>query len=251
MPQAVAEDRPLDARRTDYKAFGREDQFIVPLLGELITGAIEKFGSNAAPGAKALDAGCGGQPFRPLLEKMGYDYVGLDAVQNPEGTVDVLGALDAVDLPEVAARGPYDLILCTEVMEHVAFWDRAFDNLSGWLAPGGRLVITAPFFWKLHEVPYDFWRPTLYAYRAYAARFGLREVDAAEAGHARLVAATALAQLDIRERSTGAYGIFWRKVFSLWRHIGVKLLAARWPDRFVKVNSHFHLSSYIVLEKPS
>ena len=36
-------------------------------------------------------------------------------------------------------------------------------NVAALLAPGGRVLLTVPHVYRLHEEPYDFWRPTLHA----------------------------------------------------------------------------------------
>src|SRR6185369_240008 len=105
-----------------------------------------KFASPPRGEARALDAGCGMQPFRPIIEAGGYRYSGLDVVQNRLGTVDLLGALDGVFPNQRFGEEPFDFILCTEVLEHVAGWDMAFKNIANSLASHGRILITCPHF---------------------------------------------------------------------------------------------------------
>jgi SAM-dependent methyltransferase len=121
---------------------------------------------------KVLDVGCGGQPFRHAVESRGLKYFSLD-VQNYYDAVDFIAAIDG-ELPALLLEtGPFDFILCSEVLEHVADWDRGFHNLATLLKPGGRALLTCPFFYFLHEQPYDFWRPTSYALEHFANRQGL------------------------------------------------------------------------------
>ena len=103
-----------------------------------------------------LDVGCGHQPFRTHLESSGGRYTSLDAQQNPEKTVDFVGAIDDDLSAGLLEIGPFDFILCTEVLEHVADWQKAFTNMASLMARQGRLLITCPHFYQLHEEPYDF-----------------------------------------------------------------------------------------------
>jgi SAM-dependent methyltransferase len=172
--------RPRLIERPDYVPGLRVEEFMVPLLRSKIVALLESLpGSGGSP--SALDVGCGGQPFRGLIERQGYRYVGVDA-QDPLGIVDHLVEIDRELPADLVGRGPFDLVLCTEVLEHVADWEKAFSNFSTLLKTHGRLVITCPQFYHLHEVPYDFWRPTVHALQFYADRWGLDAVSIERAG---------------------------------------------------------------------
>jgi hypothetical protein len=57
-------------------------------------------------GWKVLDAGCGRQPFRRLLEEKGCVYSAMDVNQNPEGSVQFICAIDE-ELPPVFFNGDH------------------------------------------------------------------------------------------------------------------------------------------------
>jgi len=144
--------RPELIERATYTPALPVEEFIVPLLLSRIAPILE---SLPASEGRVLDVGCGRQPFRHLFETRGYTYVSTDA-QNPLGIVDVVAEIDK-DLPAaLLARGPFDFILCTEVLEHVADWHKVFANFSLLLKSGARLLVTCPHFYILHEAPYDF-----------------------------------------------------------------------------------------------
>ena len=173
-PFASAISPPRDARpaRAAYAPSWPPETFIVPRLAGAIGTALDSALTELPAAARVLDVGCGRQPFRAAITARGLRYYGLDAVQNPEGNVDFIGTLDG-PLPAAAlAEGPYDFLLCTEVLEHVADWPAAFRNLARLAAPGAKVLITCPHFYPLHEVPYDFWRPTPFALRHHAAASG-------------------------------------------------------------------------------
>lgn len=185
--------RPIVARRATYTPEWPSEAFIVPLLRALIDEGLSRYAVPARSGARALDVGCGAQPFRAALEKLGYAYVGLDAQQNAAGSVDVVAVIDAPLPSKLIERAPFDFILCTEVLEHVAQWGTAFGNLARLLAPGGRVLVTCPHFYIPHEEPYDFWRPTPHALSRFASDAGLRALELRGVGDAWDVLGTLLA----------------------------------------------------------
>ena len=59
----------------------------------------------------------------------------------------------------------FDVVLCTEVMEHVPEPQMMLDEIYRVLKPGRTLIFTTPFLVPLHEQPYDFFRYTPLALR--------------------------------------------------------------------------------------
>jgi SAM-dependent methyltransferase len=117
---------------------------------------------------RVLDIGCGLQPYRALLDASGTQYVGVDrahAHSNPT----VIGSLDA--LPFRAES--FDVVLCTQVLEHVPEPERALAEAVRVLRIGGRLILTVPGVWPTHEAPYDFWRFTRHGLMRILAQHGI------------------------------------------------------------------------------
>ena len=57
----------------------------------------------------------------------------------------------------------YDLVLCTNVLEHIFDIKPAIKNLNYLLNEKGHLVVSVPFIYPLHDEPEDFWRFTEHA----------------------------------------------------------------------------------------
>jgi len=51
----------------------------------------------------------------------------------------------------------------TEVLEHVENFDDALSEIWRVLSPGGRLILTWPLCYQLHDIPQDYWRFTEFA----------------------------------------------------------------------------------------
>jgi SAM-dependent methyltransferase len=124
--------------------------------------------------------------LRRLVESRGGRYTGVDVRQNLHGTVDVIGDISDVPLPDAA----FGVILCTEVLEHVSKTEAAFSELTRLCRPGGAIIITTPFTYPLHEEPYDYIRLTPHQIREYARSNGLEVEHLSTSGNELEVVAT-------------------------------------------------------------
>ena len=108
-----------------------------------------------------LDFGCGAKPYKDLFVNC-EEYIGLDIEKSghdhSDETVDVF--YDGVNIPFEDDR--FDNIFSSEVYEHVNNIDNILDELRRVLKPGGYMLVTTPFVWNEHEIPYDFHRFTSY-----------------------------------------------------------------------------------------
>jgi SAM-dependent methyltransferase len=111
-------------------------------------------------GMRVLDAGCGGgrhlcEAFRIRgVEVAGVD-LGWDDLCKARGYLSLmaresrgrwlLSRADVTKLP--FAEGVFDVVVCSEVLEHVEESRTAVSELVRVLKPGGDLVVTVPRFW--------------------------------------------------------------------------------------------------------
>src|SRR4051812_32480549 len=100
--------RPLLRERTTYEPVYRHEEFIVPLLKCAIEEALLKHCSPRATGATVIDIGCGRQPFRALLEQLGYTYLSMDTQQDEARHVDFVAAIDEQLPAELIRHKPFD-----------------------------------------------------------------------------------------------------------------------------------------------
>jgi ubiquinone/menaquinone biosynthesis C-methylase UbiE len=73
--------------------------------------------------------------------------------------IDVRSEIYNIPLPSESV----DIILCTQVLEHLKYPVKALQEMHRLLKPGGRLCLTVPFAAEEHMLPYDFFRYTRYA----------------------------------------------------------------------------------------
>jgi SAM-dependent methyltransferase len=102
---------------------------------------------------RILDYGCGGSPYRSLFPNS--DYVRADFTPC-EGLDFLLPSDSAVP----AADGSFDMVISTQVLEHVPKPANYIAECFRVLAPGGLLVLTTHGLFEDHGCPYDFQRWT-------------------------------------------------------------------------------------------
>lgn len=85
--------------------------------------------------------------------------VGLDT--RPSPSVDIVGDAHDIPLPD----NQFDVVLCTEVLEHLHTPQKALDEMRRVLKPGGALILTTRFISPLHDAPGDYFRFTKYGLR--------------------------------------------------------------------------------------
>jgi SAM-dependent methyltransferase len=146
----------------------------MPLVRGPILRAVSAFAAQLSPGARVLDAGAGNAPYAELFTHC--EYVTADWPQSVhEGArqADIVASLEDLPVPDEA----FHAVLCTEVLEHIADPGRVLAELYRVLAPRGRICLTTPFAWPLHEQPFDFYRYTPFALSHLLEQAGFAEVS--------------------------------------------------------------------------
>lgn len=104
-------------------------------------------------GLRVVDVGCGSRPYEQLLAGAA-EVVGFDVPGNP--CADVHGAIDALPFENAS----FDVVLCTQVLEHVPDPAAAVRELRRIVRPGGRVLLSTHGVYPYHPNPVDLWRWT-------------------------------------------------------------------------------------------
>ena len=115
---------------------------------------LEEQARQAGTGYRVLDVGCGPKPYYPFFAERASEYIGVDVVAHP--AADLVGRVE--DLP--VESGAFDLVLCTQVLEHCDDPVRAVSELRRVTAPGGRVLASTHGVQVYHPSPQDYWRWT-------------------------------------------------------------------------------------------
>lgn len=149
-------------------------------LAHRLRGQRDRWLATRAQG-DVLDIGCADGAIRNALPGL-RSYLGLDYPGTALGLYgtrpDVLG--DAASLPFSDAR--FDTVMLLDVLEHLARPELALAEARRVLRPGGRLLVTVPFAYPLHDMPHDYQRFTAPGLRHRLAGAGLEDATIDEAG---------------------------------------------------------------------
>lgn len=154
---------------------------------DLQLGLIEAGLREVAPLARGrlLDVGCGDKPYEPLFRPHVTEYLGLEHAPSWSAT-----AASARGGPDVVYSGPrlpfddasFETVLCVQVLEHTPRPRELVAELGRVLKKDGLLVLMAPFSFRLHEEPHDYFRFSVHGLRELCAGAGLTIVEARPLG---------------------------------------------------------------------
>ena len=157
--------RRLSWLRRDYLTY----RALWPALASAAQAAL---GGRSGAGLVVVDVGCGERPYADFFGEAWQ--IGLD--RSLDGACpDILA--DACRLP--LASGCADIVLCTQVIEHVPEPVALVAECARLLRPGGQLLLSGPFWWPLHEEPHDYQRFTRHGLRCLLQRADLLVLDLA------------------------------------------------------------------------
>jgi len=128
------------------------DLFYLHLSDMLL--AFNKFATDEA--LRILDFGCGGSPYRSLFPRSTYERADFAGTPNVDHVIPSDGSACRLDV----ADGTYDMVISSQVLEHVTDPTSYLKEALRLLRPGGRLLLTTHGTYEDHGCPYDYRRWT-------------------------------------------------------------------------------------------
>jgi SAM-dependent methyltransferase len=121
---------------------------------------VAKLAATVPAGARVLDVGAGTCPYRARFAHCDYrthDFKRYEGEKlgggSAYGHIDYASDITAIPAPDAS----FDVILCTEVLEHVPQPIEAVREMTRLLKPGGRLFLSAPLGSGRHQLPYHYY----------------------------------------------------------------------------------------------
>jgi len=147
----VFSDKHIDEikRKDSYQECIFDSDYI---LNKEIVHFLEKHSINC--NQSILDYGAGNIPYKNLFNS--ERYFAVDIQQNKNNSIDLIIKPNE-DIP---ISDKFDLILLMDVLEHISEPEKVLNNLNEKLHGGGKLLVSIPYMYRQHEMPYDFYRYT-------------------------------------------------------------------------------------------
>jgi SAM-dependent methyltransferase len=122
------------------------------------------------PGSRILDAGAGSVKYKKFFQDCIYKTQDFKQY----GEIDYLS--DIIKIP--VESNSFDVIICTEVLEHIPRPDSAIKEFSRILKNGGSLYLTAPLMGGIHQAPYHFYGGfSRFWYLKFLNEYGFKEIN--------------------------------------------------------------------------
>lgn len=143
---------------------------------------------------RLLDLGCGAAPFFSLYHGLVSEAILADwptsLHQNP-----CLDCYLDLERPLPFADETFDVIILSDVLEHVIDPNAIFREIYRVLRPDGWVLLNVPFLYWIHEAPHDYYRYTSFALIRLASNAGFRVTSLRPLGGPLLVLLDLLSKL--------------------------------------------------------
>tara|TARA_Y200000002_G_scaffold382106_1_gene398051 strand:+ start:7439 stop:8083 length:645 start_codon:yes stop_codon:yes gene_type:complete len=134
--------------------------------------------SETTENKKILDFGCGENKYKKFFSEKNH-FIGVDIKVSGRGLEkkkpDIF--FDGISLP--FENSEFDIVICTEVLEHVEDFENSLNEIHRVLKPGGKGIISMPFITSEHEEPFDFRRFTSFGINSEFKKAGF-EIESLE-----------------------------------------------------------------------
>jgi SAM-dependent methyltransferase len=119
-----------------------------------------------------LDLGAGRDHLREDYSRLSTYWISLD-YDARSNTIDVNGDGQFLPFPD----NLFDTIVSIDVLEHVADPAKFISEIYRVLKPSGKVILSTPFFFWLHEEPHDYYRFSRYGLKTIFEKNNFKVID--------------------------------------------------------------------------
>ncbi|QOI98461.1 MAG: methyltransferase domain-containing protein [Flammeovirgaceae bacterium] len=166
----------------------RNPQF-VSVSSRLMIDVTASFYQSALPEyarGSLADMGCGNVPFYMIYKNLVSEITCIDW-PNTLHKNQYLDLECDLNKPLSLPDNQFDTIIISEVFEHIAEPEVLWSELARILKPNGKMLVSVPFLYKIHEAPHDYFRYTEFALKNYATKNNLHVLELRSFGGLPLV----------------------------------------------------------------
>jgi len=227
------------AASRDVREVGITSRLVTDLVGAYYSSVIPRYASG-----RLLDLGCGKVPLYATYKDHVTDIVCVDWGNSQHKNDHLDYELDLTkDLPFPTAE--FNTIILSDVLEHVSSPEPLWREMARVLAVNGKVIMNVPFYYWLHEQPYDYYRYTEFALRRFIELSGMKLILIEPLGGALEIMADLFAKnirrLPIAGRPTA--------IFAQW--FALRFSRTTFGKKISKRTSReFPLGYFLIAEKP-
>ena len=133
---------------------------------------IREMSISVKPTDKVLDAGAGNCKYKKYFEHANYESTDFKDIFDKSSYKihSFICSLDDIPIED----NYYDVIINTQVLEHVEFPEKVIQEFYRILKPKGKLFLTCPQGYKIHGAPYNFFNFTKFGLKSIFERVGFK-----------------------------------------------------------------------------
>jgi SAM-dependent methyltransferase len=155
--------KQVDVNTRLYPKRSSDRYYVLVKLRTCIETQIEKYiaplSQKKSKQVRLLDFGCGDMPYRPLFMHLINEYIGADIIVKDDAENSRI-KIDPVTGSVHLESKTVDIVLSTQVLEHVIDPKAYLLEAKRVCRRDGVLLLSTHGIWKYHAVPDDFWRWT-------------------------------------------------------------------------------------------
>ncbi|MFT3885232.1 MAG: class I SAM-dependent methyltransferase [Flavobacteriales bacterium] len=197
---------------------GSRDRRMVALGSRLMADLVARFYQEALPTyarGRLIDLGCGHVPlyasYKDHVDSVTCVDWGNSMHRNP-----YLDLEQDLGRPLAFGADAFDTILLSDVLEHIRHPERLMGEMHRILADGGHVIMNVPFYYRLHEQPFDFYRYTRFALTSMAEDAGFTVVSLTAVGGVPEILADLVAKMAVHVPLIGRPMAAFVQTFTAW-----------------------------------